>query len=428
MTVVEALEFCVKKGVDNSQSRLESVIKAKKLSTSQKKTLKEILECYFKNVEIKGGGLKSGRILVSHQYKSPKERITGNLNNGSEPDESIILMREFIFKQLTRIIGDNKSMSLTLRKWYEYIGLYNLIDSDIVALQKELIKHYRNCYESITDQSIKSMSKIVKDGMEERIHYVYGYAFRNLVEAKRIELDYVYKMVLSDEMIERLNDTDAYEKVSSVQVISDKTLENIKKAELAKLDELGFTYKEYEKARYLPRYAKKDVKEKLSEIDILLQEKFGIKYYFRELEVAITDPNIIQDVSKKEARKIFINKTIELITKRTEKSKYVDAETYRLKFFRLNFLLLMRLKGADELDDIINEELFFLKFRIDEIKSKYIEKKIEEEINSAEMLMREIEELNEMYEELSMPFLNISEDDRLFVEDAETSEILYGAL
>lgn len=401
MTDLELTMYLIKEDFDEARGSLETWNRRQRYDNMKSvEALHKMALTIHETVEfeLKGNGKPvSGskpRNILGTLRSERLEKVDGRKGNKRPAAEETTLIREFIFNQLVRIIGDEESVTMPLSKWYEYIGLYSLGHNEVMKFHVLLQDKYRPFHSTI---KIKGMREEVKEAMNERINYVHNYAFKQLVKSERIETDRIYKMVICDEMVERMED-DLNEKIDPIQQMSDKMLEDVQVAEAEKAEELGVSFEDYQKARIRPRYAKKAAKKILPEMDEMLIDKFGIKSYFRELEISIIDPSIVRDVSKKEARNVFIDKTIELHLKKCEKEEYTRATTYSKKFFKLNFLLLLQFKGVEGLESEIGTELFTLKFRIDEIRRSYIEELKQEKTDAGTLLMNDIDRANDEVE------------------------------
>lgn len=358
MTIIEALEFCVGKDVKDAQKRLESVIKAKKLSTSQKKTLKEILKCYFQNVEIVGGGLKSGKIIVSGCYSDEKERITGNSTNGYKRTENEKIIKEIIFDELIKKehLLEKYETGLSYSGWATLFGIPEIEESE--SFEQQAVKHLQECYNVVANDWFKPL-EIVNEF--QKAHTIYRKAvvkssFSQLVKEGKIETEIFY--IAGVPSADNLQD--------DFKVITHQEYKEMKELRDSTLQSLGSNLNEY--VSHFKKRKDERLRRIFEAVRNTLWEEYGVTRFHESIKVEIADsaerdvihlhPSIEHEFMK--------HMTERSITYRHNRDSYKTSTYFWQRFYILNTFNLMSFLGYGQAidgllqhqeEDMFNENL-----------------------------------------------------------------------
>lgn len=326
-------------------------------------------ETKYHKVEVVGSS--SGR---RYECSNPKEVVTSiedkrKNNKGVTPNESKI-MTGHIFNRLKSVIGKGGSWSNTKGAWIELMDLIDMNPNDLVELTEELESVYLPLHETI---NISSMRRESKQNVDTRLHDVFNYSIGKLVKDGLIQIEDDYKSKLTNEQYEHDKHYASLEgdEASPFKDLKNFELESIREAEREELEQFGVIYNDYFMARVFPSIATKEALATLEYMDEMLQERFGIEFYYKSIRITVLKPREKMNVTHEQARKAFSDRLITLTNKRQNGQKYSNADTYAKKFYRLNMFMLLKIKGIEGLEEEIEKEKSTIKKRIGEVQSCY---------------------------------------------------------
>lgn len=311
------------------------------------------LRRHFESVEPNGKDGKKRRYTLFGLKSEPSPKLDYRKGRKMPISAEDKIIMQYVYNGLTRL--DNvKLNSLTINRLLKKIPI-------VLGNEKRLQQGVYNCFNPyLTDnKKIYNIFSYTNHYIDHRLIQDMKLAIKNLKAQGLLTL---VKKYIAKCVNEGKREDCFYERELNEQEVNE-----IKAFERVVVESRGFDYSKYRESFH---YYKKldEIRSLEAELKNEFIRKFNIEYYYEAFDIVMLEEKIqFDEISYNEAKKAFLQKSYNLITKKSEKESYQNGRSMEKKFHYLCMLIYLKIEGFTTVYSELEQETNLIPDRLGEI-------------------------------------------------------------